>query len=70
MLKEMVIESKPIILEPVMNIEISTPSKILQHIINDLVAQRRGMVDVIEEDQNRFGKQRSDRQTIKGVIPL
>jgi elongation factor G len=70
LVRDLVGGASPIVLEPLMNIEISSPNEIMQTIMNDLVSTRRGLIDQIGEDQNRFGKHRSDRSTIKGTIPL
>ncbi|KAM3136844.1 hypothetical protein pb186bvf_011103 [Paramecium bursaria] len=61
---------KPLIMEPVMNIEISCPNKTVQSIMNDLISVRRGKVDEILDDKSRFGKEISGRTIIKGIIPL
>jgi len=69
-MKELVKGAKPYLLEPVMNIQISTPNEYAQAIINNLVSVRRGNIIEIDEDKNLFGKAVSEKQKIIGVIPL
>lgn len=39
-----------------MNIEIITPNSVMQVIMNDLISIRRGHIEMVQDDKNRFGK--------------
>ncbi|CAK78310.1 unnamed protein product (macronuclear) [Paramecium tetraurelia] len=60
---------KPIILEPIMDLEISCPNSLQQRIINDLISHRRGKIIEIKQDQNRAGSQNSNRVILTATIP-
>jgi translation elongation factor EF-G len=38
--------------------------------MNDLISNRRGRVEVINDQTNVFGKIQSDRNEIQGIVPL
>ncbi len=43
-MKELVSSSNPILLEPVMNVEISAPHGSVKDVVNDIIGMRRGRV--------------------------
>ena len=81
---EIIKNAKPIILEPFVDMTISSPKgKIIIYIIftnysleyskdimNELITMRRGRVDMMQEEKDRFGKARSERQELKCKVPL
>lgn len=71
LLKEMFSEAEPQIMEPVMDMEISTPSSFVQELLNDVINARRGKVIEIIEEGGRFDKSNADqRSLIYAVLPL
>jgi len=67
-MKELIKGGKPIILEPIMDLEISAPSTIANDVIHDIMANRRGLVLDLQES-NKPEKE-YERTTINAVIPL
>ena len=59
--KEAARKAKPVILEPIMDVEIQTPSDYLGDVLGDVTA-RRGRVERVEE--------RAAAQTIRALVPL
>lgn len=47
LVREMISQANPVILEPIMNVQISTPNHIMQTIVNDLISTRRGVLESI-----------------------
>ncbi|KRW99958.1 Translation protein, beta-barrel domain [Pseudocohnilembus persalinus] len=70
MMVEMIENASPILLEPIMNVEISSPEENQKEIMNDVMKQRRGKVIDIQEENSKFGQQVSNRFLIKAEIPL
>jgi elongation factor G len=60
-LKDGVKKAKPVLLEPIMDVEIVTPDEYLGDVMGDM-SSRRGRVEGMS--------QRSDAQVIKGFVPL
>ena len=60
-LKEAVAKAKPVLLEPVMEVEVRTPEEYMGDVIGDLNS-RRGQVKAMEE--------RSDARVVKADVPL
>lgn len=60
-LREALKKAEPILLEPIMQINVISPTEYLGEVISDLNS-RRGQVESIEEDR--------DARAVKGVIPL
>jgi elongation factor G len=60
-LKEAVLKADPIILEPIMNIEIITPEEYLGDVLGDLNARRGKVIGIFP---------RKDAQVIAAVVPL
>ena len=54
-MKELLSNASPNLLEPVMNMEISTPHNSSKEIINDILAVRRGKIGEIKEEVSKFG---------------
>lgn len=57
----MIENASPILLEPVMDVEISTPSSSAKEIMNDAIKIRRGKVIDIIEETSKFGQSVSER---------
>lgn len=38
--------------------------------MHDLITNRRGRIDLVSDEKHRFGKFLSDRNDIKGYVPL
>lgn len=71
LLKEIIQEADPQILEPVSDVEISTPSKLVQELLNDVITVRRGKILEIVEEGGRFNpKDENQRSLIYAVLPL
>lgn len=70
LMKEMISNSKPTLLEPMMDVEISTPQLCSKEIINDILGNKRGKVGEISEEGSKFGKSASERSIINSTMPL
>ena len=65
LMKELIQKAEPVILEPVMDIEISTPTQDLNFVMNDLISNRRGRVMEIRDEHGKFkGETRRDRKSV------
>lgn len=71
LIKEMYVESQAQLLEPVMDVEISTPNPVIPPLLNDIINVRRGKVGEIVQEGGRFNKQEDgQRSLIHAIIPL
>ena len=70
LLKDLIKKSNPVLLEPVMDIDISTPTQQASSIMNDIVGVKRGRILDIKEEIGKFGESESQKKLIIGVIPL
>ena len=70
LMKDIIQGAGPVILEPVMDMEISTPTSELKHVMNDVISGRRGRVNEIEDEKNVFGTGGLQRTTLHAVVPL
>lgn len=71
LLKELIEKADPILLEPVMNAEIITPSEHLKDIVTDVVNKRRGHITELQDLGVKFGgSSESPRSLVKCSVPL
>ncbi len=70
LIKELMNEADAQLLEPVMDIEISSPNPMVQTLLNDIIS-RRGKVGDILQEGSRFNKNdEGQRSLIHAVVPL
>ncbi|KAL4460614.1 hypothetical protein ABPG72_002901 [Tetrahymena utriculariae] len=70
LMQELVENSSPQLLEPVMDVEISTPTEFSREIINDISSNKRGRIGEMIEEKSRFGSMSPNRTTINAIVPL
>ena len=71
LIKEILMEADCQLLEPVMELEISTPNPLVQTLLNDIINGRRGKVGEILQEGSRFNKSdEGQRSLIHATIPL
>ena len=70
LMRELFKGASPVLLEPVMDLEVSTPTTEVKAVLNDILSQRRGKVNEIKEEPSQFGTQGLQRSTILAVLPL
>ncbi|EAS05318.2 elongation factor Tu GTP-binding domain protein (macronuclear) [Tetrahymena thermophila SB210] len=70
LMQELIENSSPQLLEPVMDVEISTPTEFSREIINDISSNKRGRIGEMVEEKSRFGSMSPNRTTINAIVPL
>ncbi|EGR29014.1 hypothetical protein IMG5_164730 [Ichthyophthirius multifiliis] len=72
LMQDLINNANPQLLEPVMDLEVSTPFEFERQIINDISSNKRGRVNELIEENKMFGLQssQSTRTLIKAVVPL
>ncbi|KAL4428899.1 hypothetical protein ABPG74_001386 [Tetrahymena malaccensis] len=70
LMQELVENSSPQLLEPVMDVEISTPTEFSREIINDISSNKRGRIGEMIDEKSRFGTMSTNRTTINAIVPL
>jgi len=70
LIKELFQGATPVLLEPVMDLEVSAPSTEVKHVMNDIISTRRGKVIEMKEEKSNFGGQGLQRTMIQAVVPL
>ncbi len=61
LMQDLISGGKPQLLEPIMKIEISCPREHVKGVINNLLGDKRGRIQEVLEEKDKFGKQISDR---------
>ena len=70
LLRDLIKDSAPTLLEPLMDIEISTPGEQAPLIMNDIISARRGRIIEIKDEIGRFGGEDDKRKILVANIPL
>jgi translation elongation factor EF-G len=70
-IKEMLPMGLPILLEPMMDVEILAPNEIVKDLVTDLTGKRRGRVIELQDYDKKFGGTgEAPRSLINAVLPL
>lgn len=70
MVRSMVKEGEPVLLEPVAEMNISTPSDLSSLLMNDIITNKRGRIIEIRPEEGRFGEDTSKRSNINAIVPI
>ena len=70
LMKDLLKKAVSVLLEPMMDVEISTPNELINIFLNDVVSNRRGKIGEIKGETSKFQKETEERSTINAVIPL
>jgi elongation factor G len=70
LMKDILKNANSVLLEPMMDLEISTPNEFINIFLNDIVSGRRGKIGEIKSETSKFQKELEERSIISAVIPL
>lgn len=70
LLKELIKEAEPTLLEPVAEMDISTPSELSSLLMNDIISNKRGRIVEMREEEGRFGREGMRRNNLNAIVPV
>eukprot|EP01017_Pseudomicrothorax_dubius_P028950 TRINITY_DN3485_c0_g2_i3.p1 TRINITY_DN3485_c0_g2~~TRINITY_DN3485_c0_g2_i3.p1 ORF type:complete len:627 (+),score=218.06 TRINITY_DN3485_c0_g2_i3:30-1910(+) len=71
LMKELIDSASPILLEPMMEVEVITPTDNVKDIVQDIVSNRRGRIDELNSYSTKFGGvSEVPRSIITSTVPL
>ena len=69
-LRELIKEAEPALLEPVAEMNISAPSGLASLLMNDIISNKRGTIGEINDEENIFGSEEVKRSNINAIVPV
>ena len=66
----MVENAKPVLMEPITDVELSIPSECLNEIINDIMTRRRGKISDYDDESSKLEGVSKSRKLLHAQIPF
>jgi len=70
LMEDLLKRAKKVLLEPVMELDVSIPVKMVDHVVNDIMANRRGIITEIKQEVEPKDSEGTQRNLINAVVPL
>jgi len=70
LMEDLLRKANKVLLEPVMEVDVSTPVKMVDQVVSDITGNRRGIITEINEEAGHKDNEVARKNLIRAVVPL